>query len=81
MPYSGPHDPDLPANVKEMTPGEQVQWVAIFNTQYTRQIRADKNEQEAEQTAFSTANGVIKQQREGGKGCCGDMPIPGWLEG
>jgi hypothetical protein len=59
MPYLNADDPKLPDNVKELDKDKREQWVSIFNDVYERAIADDKTKDEAEQAAFTQANGVV----------------------
>src|SRR3972149_1346569 len=56
MPYSGPDDPGLPANVKSLPANRRAQWVHIWNSTYTACNTRGGSDCESE--AFGKANGV-----------------------
>src|SRR3989337_2797038 len=67
MPYSGPGDPDLPANVKKMPEKKRRQWVAIFNATMKRCQQGKLPPGpggaggDCESRAFAIANGTVKE--------------------
>ena len=70
MPYSGPGDPGLPANVKKMPAKKRGQWVAVFNSTFAR-CQAGKlppppggGTATCEGRAFQIANGTVKSLGE-----------------
>lgn len=60
MPFSGPDDPDLPANVKSRDERIRGQWVEVFNGVFRRCVLINRDETACESDAFRQANGVIK---------------------
>ena len=58
LPYTGPDDESLPANVKTLDEKQRSQWVHVFNSAFER---CDGDAQECETAAFRQANGVIKE--------------------
>ncbi len=60
MPFSGPDDPDLPANVKSRDERIRAQWVEVFNGVFRRCVLINRDETACESDAFRQANGVIK---------------------
>lgn len=56
MPYTGPDDPTLPANVKEEPIEVRRQWIAVFDSVY------EKTKDEGQ--AIRAANGVIKRRTQ-----------------
>lgn len=60
MPFSGPDDPDLPANVKSRDERIRSQWVEVWNGVFNRCILINRDEKACESDAFRQANGVIK---------------------
>jgi len=67
MPYSGPADPGLPANVKKMPEKKRRQWVAIFNATMKRCQQGKLPPApgggggDCESRAFAIANGTVKE--------------------
>lgn len=55
MPYSGPDDKDLPANVKKLPLKKRKQWISVFESSLS------SGDSEAE--AFTKANGVVKKNK------------------
>jgi 2'-5' RNA ligase len=72
MPYSGPNDPDLPANVRTLPEGERARWVAVWNDAY-RACR-ERGGKDCEGAAFRTANGALK--RSANQPDAGDVHMP-----
>ncbi len=58
MPYSGPNDSELPANVKKKPIGKRRRWVAIWNSSF-RNCKGSKKH--CESVAFRNANGAVKE--------------------
>src|SRR3990167_8226514 len=70
MPYAGPGDPALPANVKKLPQAKRAQWVGVFNSTMER-CQAGKmtpgpsekpGEMDCESRAFRMANGVAAKE-------------------
>ena len=64
MPYAGPGDPALPANVKKLPQAKRAQWVGVFNSTMER-CKAGKlkpGEMDCESRAFRMANGVAAKE-------------------
>ncbi len=67
MPFSGPNDAELPANVKKLPENQRSKWVNIFNNTF-KNCMSDStgggagSEQKCETTAFKFANGSIKKE-------------------
>lgn len=59
MPYSGPEDPSLPANVKRLPAVKRRQWVHIWNSTYEGCISDGGSTATCEANAFRNANGVV----------------------
>lgn len=62
MPYSGPDDEKLPANVKKMPSKKRRQWVHVWNGAFDTCMKKDgAKKDECESSAFAQANGVAKE--------------------
>jgi hypothetical protein len=69
VPYSGPSDDGLPANVKKLPENKRAQWVHVFNTTVNNCMSENKGggagtQQKCEAMAFRFANGVAKKELE-----------------
>src|SRR3990167_5637548 len=70
MPYSGPDDPALPANVKKLPEKKRTQWVGVFNSTMERCMAGKlkpgpgekPGEMDCESRAFRMANGVAAKE-------------------
>lgn len=60
MPFTGPDDPDLPANVQARDERIRAQWVEVFNGVFNRCKLRGGEEGACEGDAFRQANGAIK---------------------
>jgi len=57
MPYSGPDDPKLPANVKSLPADKRSQWIQIWNRSFAACMKGGGGN--CEQISFRNANGVV----------------------
>lgn len=55
MPYDGPNDPNLPANVKKLSTSKKKKWISTFESVL-------HTEGKTESDAFAIANGTIKEK-------------------
>lgn len=62
MPYKSLDD--LPENIQKLPEKDQRQWRAVWNSAYAKAKKDGKSDEEAEQTAFAQANGVLKDSKE-----------------
>lgn len=63
-PYSGPDDPDLPANVRSLAANLRAIWVNVFNSAYSSCINDGGSQSECEGSAIAQAWGVVNAQEE-----------------
>lgn len=63
MPYSGPDDKKLPANVLKMGKSARTQWVEVFNGAHASCMKEGGKESDCEASAFKQANGVMKKEK------------------
>lgn len=68
MPYSGPGDKSLPANVKKMPAKKKKQWVAVWNSTYSACVEDGGSTTSCETKAFKAANGTVQS--------IGGLPMP-----
>ena len=60
MPFNGPDDPKLPANIQSRDETIRAKWVEVWNSVFNRCKLRGGDESECEGNAFRQANGVIK---------------------
>lgn len=63
MPFSSTSE--LPSHVKKLPAKKQRQWMAVFNSAFSKAIKDGRSKKDAESSAFAQANGVVKKN-EGG---------------
>lgn len=67
MPFSGPGDSSLPANVRKMPQGKRAQWVNIFNSVLKKCMKGKTGanaRKTCETNAFRQANGAVKDMED-----------------
>jgi len=62
MPYS--KISELPDNIKKLSEDKQKQWLAIFNSAFAKAKEKKMKDEDAEESAFKQANGIVFKESE-----------------